>query len=200
MGTWTRGEQIVSLLDKLPNDSLLILDEAYAEFAPDEAKVPIFLDDPRMIRFRTFSKAYGVAGARIGYGIGNEELIAEFDKIRNHFGNSLLSQVAAIAAIKDQRYLSEIVKKISLGREEIYQIAQSNGLSAIPSATNFVAIDCGKDGKFANQIMNGLLEAKLFVRKPVVAPLDRTIRVTVGRDEEIDLFKNVLPNVLKALR
>jgi histidinol-phosphate aminotransferase len=179
---------------------LLILDEAYAEFAPDEAKVPIFLDDPRMIRFRTFSKAYGVAGARIGYGIGNEELIAEFDKIRNHFGNSLLSQVAAIAAIKDQRYLSEIVKKISLGREEIYQIAQSNGLSAIPSATNFVAIDCGKDGKFANQIMNGLLEAKLFVRKPVVAPLDRTIRVTVGRDEEIDLLKNVLPDVLKALR
>jgi histidinol-phosphate aminotransferase len=200
MGTWTRGEQIVSLLDKLPNDSLLVLDEAYAEFAPDEAKVPIFLDDPRMIRFRTFSKAYGVAGARIGYGIGNEELIAEFDKIRNHFGNSLLSQVAAIAAIKDQRYLSEIVKKISFGREEIYQIAQSNGLSAIPSATNFVAIDCGKDGKFANQIMSGLLEAKLFVRKPVVAPLDRTIRVTVGRDEEIDLLKNVLPNVLKALR
>ena len=80
-----------------------------------------------MIRFRTFSKAYGVAGARIGYGIGNEELIAEFDKIRNHFGNSLLSQVAAIAAIKDQRYLSEIVKKISLGREEIYQFAHSNG-------------------------------------------------------------------------
>ena len=108
LGTWTRGEQIVSLLDKLPDDSLLILDEAYAEFAPDEAKVPIFLDDPRMIRFRTFSKAYGVAGARIGYGIGNEALIAEFDKIRNHFGNSLLSQVAAIAAIKDQRYLSEL--------------------------------------------------------------------------------------------
>ena len=120
MGTWTRGEQIVSLLDKLPDDSLLILDEAYAEFAPDEAKVPILLDDPRMIRFRTFSKAYGVAGARIGYGIGNEELIAEFDKIRNHFGNSLLSQVAAIAAIKDQRYLSEIVKKISLGLSLIH--------------------------------------------------------------------------------
>ena len=111
-----------------------------------------------------------------------------------------MSQVAAIAAIKDQRYLSEVIKKISLGREEIYQIAQSNGLSAIPSATNFVAIDCGKDGKFANQIMNGLLEAKLFVRKPMVAPLDRTIRVTVGRDEEIDLLKNVLPEVLKTLR
>ena len=113
MGTWIRGEKIVALLEKLPNDSLLILDEAYAEFAPDEAKVPIFLDDPRMIRFRTFSKAYGVAGARIGYGIGNKKLISEFDKIRNHFGNSLLSQVAAIAAIKDQRYLSEVVKNLS---------------------------------------------------------------------------------------
>ena len=183
MGTWTRGEQIVSLLDKLPNDSLLILDEAYAEFAPDEAKVPIFLDDPRMIRFRTFSKAYGVAGARIGYGIGNEELIAEFDKIRNHFGNSLLSQVAAIAAIK----VSDKVIYLSAIDEEDFVIAQANA-------------EVDTKGKFANQIMSGLLEAKLFVRKPVVAPLDRTIRVTVGRDEEIDLLKNVLPDVLKALR
>ena len=112
MGTWTRGEQIVSLLDKLPNDSLLILDEAYAEFAPDEAKVPIFLDDPRMIRFRTFRRPTALRRSdRIWY--WNEELIAEFDKIRNHFGNSLLSQVAAIAAIKDQRYLSEIVKNLA---------------------------------------------------------------------------------------
>ena len=198
MGTWMRGDKIVSLLEKLPDDCLLILDEAYAEFAPNEAKVPILVDDPRLIRFRTFSKAYGIAGARIGYGLGSRELIGEFDKIRNHFGNSLLSQVAAIAAIKDQKYLSDVVKKISLGREKIYQIAKLNGLTAIPSATNFVAIDCGKDGNFATQVMNGLLEAKIFVRKPAVAPLDRTIRVTVGRDDDIELFKNVFPQVLKA--
>ena len=198
MGTWMRGDTIVSLLEKLPDDCLLILDEAYAEFAPNEAKVPILVDDPRLIRFRTFSKAYGIAGARIGYGLGSRELIGEFDKIRNHFGNSLLSQVAAIAAIKDQKYLSDVVKKISLGREKIYQIAKLNGLTAIPSATNFVAIDCGKDGNFATQVMNGLLEAKIFVRKPAVAPLDRTIRVTVGRDDDIELFKNVFPQVLKA--
>ena len=200
MGTWMHGDKIVSLLEKLSNDCLLILDEAYAEFAPNEIKVPLQIDDPRLIRLRTFSKAYGIAGARIGYGLGSRELICEFDKIRNHFGNSLLSQVAAVAAIKDQKYLSEVVKKISLGKEKIYQIANSNGLIAIPSATNFVAIDCGRDGNFATQVMNGLLEAKIFVRKPAVAPLDRTIRVTVGRDDDIDLFKSVFPKVLKASR
>jgi histidinol-phosphate aminotransferase len=93
-----------------------------------------------------------------------------------------------------------VVRKISLGREKIYQIAKLNGLTAIPSATNFVAIDCGKDGTFATQVMNGLIEAKIFVRKPAVAPLDRTIRVTVGRDDDIELFKNVFPQVLKALQ
>ena len=89
-------------------------------------------------------------------------------------------------------------KKYAVGREKLYETAKKNGLSAIPSATNFVAIDCGKDSSFAVQVMNGLLEANVFVRKPVVAPLDRTIRVTVGRDDDIELFKNVLPQVLKA--
>ena len=200
MGTWTRGEKILSLLDNLPNDCLLILDEAYAEFAPNEAKTQISVDDPRVIRFRTFSKAYGIAGARIGYGLASPDLIIEFDKIRNHFGNSLLSQVAAIAALEDQNYLLDVVKKTAVGREKLYETAKKNGLSAIPSATNFVAIDCGKDSSFAVQVMNGLLEANVFVRKPVVAPLDRTIRVSVGRDDELDIFDNVLPKVLKTLR
>jgi histidinol-phosphate aminotransferase len=73
-------------------------------------------------------------------------------------------------------------------------------LSAIPSAANFVAIDCGKDSSFADQVMNGLLEANVFVRKPVVAQLNRTIRVSVGRHDEIDIFDNVLTKVLKTLR
>ena len=98
----------------------------------------------------------------MSYNLSFDDNIGEFDKIRNHFGNSLLSQVAAIAAIKDQKYLSDVVKNISLGREKIYQIAKLNGLTAIPSATNFVAIDCGKDGTFATQVMNGLIEAKIF--------------------------------------
>ena len=85
-------------------------------------------------------------------------------------------------------------------KRQLYETAKKNGLSAIPSATNFVAIDCGKDSSFAVQVMNGLLEANVFVRKPVVAPLDRTIRVSVGRDDELDIFDNVLPKVLKNLR
>ena len=110
-----------------------------------------------------------------------------------------MSQVAAIAAIKDQRYLSEVVKK-SLWQGGNLPNCSIKRFICDTICDKLCCYRLRKDGKFANQIMNGLLEAKLFVRKPMVAPLDRTIRVTVGRDEEIDLLKNVLPDVLKALR
>ena len=128
----------------------------------------------------------------------NEELISEFDKIRNHFGNSLLSQCS-----------NSGYKRSKIFVRDVKNLAWQGGNLPNCSIKRFICdticdkLCCyrlRKDGKFANQIMNGLLEAKLFVRKPVVAPLDRTIRVTVGRDEEIDLLKNVLPDVLKALR
>ncbi len=87
----------------MPEGSLLILDEAYGEFAPAGTLPPFDMDNCRVIRLRTFSKAYGLAGMRVGYAIGNEELIAEFNKVRNHFGLSRLSQIAALAAVQDQR-------------------------------------------------------------------------------------------------
>ena len=104
-----------------------------------------------------------------------------------------MSQVSAIAALEDQNYLSDVVKKTAVGSDKLYETAKKNGLSAIPSATNFVAIDCGKDSSFAVQVMNGLLEANVFVRKPVVAPLDRTIRVSVGRDDDCLLYTSPSP-------
>ena len=99
MASWLTGAEIESALDDIPAGTLLILDEAYVEFAPENAVPKIAIDDPRVIRMRTFSKAYGMAGARVGYAMGRAETITAFDKIRNHFGMNRAAQTAARRAL-----------------------------------------------------------------------------------------------------
>ena len=198
MGTWMSGADIEAALDHIPLGTLLILDEAYGEFAPRDALPTIAIEDPRVIRMRTFSKAYGMAGARVGYAMGAPELITAFEKIRNHFGMNRAAQEGALAALEDQDYLRETNLKIAEGRNRLYQIAQSNGLVAIPSATNFVAIDCGQTGAFAKQVLAHLVQSGLFVRMPFVGPQDRCIRVSVGTKDDLDLFERLFPQALAA--
>lgn len=196
MGTWWRGEEIVEALSRLPDTCLLVLDEAYIECAPDAARAVIDIEDPRVIRMRTFSKAYGLAGARVGYGIGPAGLIEAFDKVRNHFGLGRGAQAAALAALEDQAHLDHVLAQIRRARAEIGEIAGANGLRALASATNFVAVDCGRDGAFATAVMKGLIERGIFVRMPGPAPQNRCIRISCGRDADLDLLRVVLPEVL----
>lgn len=201
MGSWWDSESIVAFARALPSTTLLILDEAYSETAP-EGSIPsadALIDLPNVIRTRTFSKAYGLAGARVGYGIGTPGTVSAFDKIRNHFGMPRLSTEAALAALTDQAYLDDVVGRIKAARDRIASIASANGLGPLPSATNFVAIDCGRDGLYARAIVDGLMEYGVFIRMPGVAPLNRCIRVSAGLPEDLDLFEAALPKVLKAL-
>ena len=200
MGTWHRGAEIAHMLDTLPDGCLLLLDEAYVEFAPDDAVPDIPVTDPRVIRMRTFSKAYGMAGARVGYAFGATELIRSFDKIRNHFGMNRAAQIGALAALQDQTWLHDIQRRVARARERISAIAAENGLRALPSATNFVAIDCGSDGPFARQVLNGLISRDIFVRMPFVAPQDRCIRISCGTDQDIDRLAKALPDALAEAR
>jgi histidinol-phosphate aminotransferase len=179
---------------------MLVLDEAYGETGPASALPPLDVDRPNVLRMRTFSKAYGLAGIRCGYAIGESQVIADFEKIRNHYGVSRMAQIAGVAALADQNYLAEVVRQVAAGRERIAGIALENGLSPIVSGTNFVTIDCGSDGAFALKIMQGLLARDVFIRKPMVPVLDRCIRISVGRDEELDILEEELPAVLKDVR
>jgi histidinol-phosphate aminotransferase len=198
MGTWWSSSEIVKFAKALPSSTMLVLDEAYVEMAPRDAvpAMDAFLDMPNVLRMRTFSKAYGLAGLRVGYAIGHPDTILMFDRVRNHFGMSRLSQKAAVAAIKDDEWLSKVLELISDSRRKIGDIAQSNGFATIPSATNFVTIDCGRDGGYARFILKELMDRGIFVRMPGVAPLDRCIRVSVGPDEEIDQFEVALKEIL----
>jgi histidinol-phosphate aminotransferase len=200
MGTWWEAGEIVRFADALPPTTMLILDEAYGETGPASAMPKIDTDRPNLLRMRTFSKAYGLAGIRCGYAVGEAQVIGDFEKVRNHYGNSRMAQVAGLAALDDQDYLAEAVGKIAAGRERIADIGRANGLSPIPSATNFVTMDCGRDGAFALKVMQTLLSRDVFIRKPMVPVLDRCIRVSVGRDEEIDIFAEELPAALAAAR
>ncbi|HMN36502.1 MAG TPA: pyridoxal phosphate-dependent aminotransferase [Hyphomicrobium sp.] len=200
MGSWWPAEDISRLIAELPPETLLVLDEAYSDTAPDGALPPIDVTNPQIIRYRTFSKAYGLAGARIGYALGDPDIVAAFDKVRNHYGINRVGQLGALAALQDQPYLAEAVGKIARARDRIGTIARTCGLLALPSATNFVAIDCGGDGAFAKRVLDGVLDQGVFIRKPAVAPLDRCIRVSCGRDDDLDLFARALPLALAEAR
>lgn len=200
LGSWHAGSTIEKALDTLPDGTLLLLDEAYIEFAPSGTAPDIDADDPRVIRLRTFSKAYGMAGARVGYGIGAPDLIKSFDKVRNHFGMSRISQAGALAALEDEAWLSEVVELVEDARDRIDTIAQANGLKPLRSATNFVTLDCGQDGAFARRVLDALVADGVFVRMPFVAPGDRAIRVGTGRPADLDIFEEALPKALAAAR
>ena len=198
MGSWHGRDTMQGMIEAVPEGALLCLDEAYIEFAPEGTAPDIDVSDRRVIRFRTFSKAYGMAGARVGYAIAHEDLATAFNKVRNHFGVNRIAQAGALAALADQDYLREVRAKVAASRDLIAAIAAENGLQALPSATNFVTIDCGRDGVFAKAVLDQLIARNIFVRMPFVAPQNRCIRVSAGLPEDMGLFAEALPAALAA--
>ena len=200
MGSWHPGAAVAGFAKALPSDTLLILDEAYGETAPAGTLPHLPADMPNVLRFRTFSKAYGLTGARIAYLFGAPALVSAFDKVRDHFGVSRMAQAAGIAALKDRAHLDAVLRKIAASRTQIAGIALENGFSALPSATNFVAIDCRRDAAFARRVLDGLIERDIFVRKPAAPALDRCIRVSCGPKAEMTLFAAALGEVAASLK
>jgi histidinol-phosphate aminotransferase len=111
-----------------------------------------------------------------------------------------ISQAGALAALADRDYLLDLRARVSVARGRIANIAAANGLTALPSAANFVAIDCGADGDFARRVLAELIARDIFVRMPFVAQQDRCIRVTAGAPADLDRFERALPEALAAAR
>ncbi len=200
MGSWSDAASVEAMIAGVPEHCVLVLDEAYADFAPAGVVPPLDVANPKVLRFRTFSKAHGLAGGRIGYAIGEAGLVGAFDKVRNHFGVNRMAQVAALASLADADHLTNVVAKVAAARERIAAIAADNGLATLPSATNFVAVDCGGDGTFARAVLEALARRDVFVRMPGVAPLDRCIRISAGLDGDLDLLAAALPAALAEAR
>ena len=200
MGSHHPSATISAMIEACPEGSLIVLDEAYIDLAPEGTAPEIAADDPRVIRLRTFSKGYGMAGLRVGYAIAAEGLITAFNKVRNHFGMGRIAQAGARAALADQAWLAEVRARVAHGRARVGRIAAENGLKALPSATNFVTVDCGRNGDFARAVLGECGARGLFIRMPFVAPMDRCIRISLGDDAALDVLAEVLPQALAAAR
>jgi histidinol-phosphate aminotransferase len=196
MGSWHDAPTMQAMIDALPDGAVLALDEAYADTAPVDTIPALDMTHPRVIRFRTFSKAYGLAGLRVGYALAHADFANAFNKIRHHFGMGRVAQAGALAALEDQDHLRATVARIAEARAAIAAIARENGLSPLPSATNFVTIDCGRDGAFARAVLAGLVARGVFVRMPFTPPQDRCIRVSAGTQADLAAFAKALPAAL----
>lgn len=199
MGTWRTSDEMQDMINHVPDGAILVLDEAYIECAPEGVAPPIDVSNPQVLRFRTFSKVYGMAGSRVGYVIGHEDVVSAFDKVRNHYGMNRTGQIGALAALQDEKWLASVVERVTAGRERIYKIAADNNFASVPSVTNFVAVDCGKGPDFAKAVLAEFLERGVFIRMPGVEPQSRCIRISVGLDEDLDIFEEELPKVLNKL-
>lgn len=195
MGSHHAAPVIERMIDRLPSGTVLVLDEAYIDLAPPGTAPVIDPADPRVIRLRTFSKGYGLAGLRVGYAVSSTNLIAAFDRVRNHFGVGRIAQAGALAALQDQAWLRDVQTRVAASRSLLADIARRHGMIPLPSATNFVAIDCGSDGSHAAMLVEKLAAQGIFVRMPGVAPLNRCIRVSTGDDTAMAAFAKALSAV-----
>ncbi|HET9393163.1 MAG TPA: aminotransferase class I/II-fold pyridoxal phosphate-dependent enzyme [Candidatus Rubrimentiphilum sp.] len=185
-GTLLPPGEIARLFEALPDESMLFLDEAYADFVDERRVIPELIHG-RLLRVRTFSKAYGMAGARIGYAIATPRNVATFQKIRLHYGVNRNAQIGALASLEDPEFTQHVVAETARGREDYYSLARSLGRPYLESCTNFVCVDFGGN-EAATAIMNALLARGVFIRKPSAPPLDRFVRISVGTAAERDEF------------
>jgi histidinol-phosphate aminotransferase len=193
-GTFIPRAEMVRFVEALPDDVLIFLDEAYADFVDEGELLPSIFED-RIVRTRTFSKAYGMAGARIGYALSSAANIATFQKIRLHYGVNRNAQIGALASLRDPAFTNWVVEQTAAGRDDYYALARELGTPVIESFTNFVCMDM-RDATRAVQVMNALLERGVWIRKPGLAPLDRFIRVSVGTRPMREAFARALRDVL----
>ncbi len=193
-GRFIAQSEIAALFEALPNDTLLLLDEAYADFVDERELLPAVLED-RIVRLRTFSKAYGMAGARIGYAVTTQRNVRAFQKIRLHYGINRNAQIGALAALADDEFRRYVVAATAEAREAYYRLARELGRGYIESATNFVCIEMGTAQR-ARRVMDELLVRGVWIRKPGAPPLDSYVRVSVGTEPMRAAFAAALRGVL----
>lgn len=196
-GTIVAPEVVDAFVEKLPDHVVAILDEAYFEVMPEEMK-PDLLKHIRagrenIIVLRTFSKAYGLAGLRIGYAIGHPELIERLNKVRQPFNVNAMAQAAAIAALDDIPHLVETREVVSQGLDFFTRELPKLGLEVVPSAANFIMVKTGH----GRAVFEKLQQLKVIVRPMDPYGLPEYIRITIGTPRQNRMILNALKEIMK---
>ena len=195
-GTYIGEDRLVSFLEKVPNNILVVIDEAYFDYAVAEdysSSIDLLDRFPNIIVLRTFSKVYGIASLRVGYGISQSEIIKALEPAREPFNVNTIAQAAAIAALEDKEYVNFCKQKNREGLEQFYTFCEENGLSYYPSQANFILIDFNKDG---NEVFQYLLERGYIVRSGKALGFPTCVRVTVGSKEQNEGVINIMAELL----
>ena len=195
-GTWLEHEEVRSFMKKVPQSVIVVLDEAYAEYIhhTDYANGLVLLKEfPNLIVTRTFSKAYGLAGLRVGYSISSPEIADIINRVREPFNVNTLAQLAAIEVLEDSDYLARSITVNDDGRKQLLYGFQKLGVDYIPSQGNFISFDTGTD---AVEIYQKLLAKGIIVRPIVPYGLPQHLRVSIGLESENAAFLKALEQVL----
>jgi len=195
-GTTVSLESFNYFLSHLPKHVIVVLDEAYGDFVED-AFYPNGLDYIRekrqIIVLRTFSKVYGLAGLRIGYALGKEDLVNCLYQVRDPFPVHRLAQVAAVAALNDEDHAVKSIQLVYEGKRYLYKELDRMGLLYVPSQANFIFIDFEKD---SGEIFQALLREGIIIRPGKIWGYSTFARVTIGRMEDNRRFIKALKKVL----
>lgn len=199
-GTIARRSEMNEFLEKLPGGIVVVMDEAYYEYVTDPdypQSLEYIKSDPRVIVLRTFSKIYGLAGLRIGYGMASAGLISDLHRVREPFNVNYLAQVAALAALKDEEHVRRSIDLVVESRKQVAGGLQKLGLKPVPSEANFYFIDIGVDSVEA---FKRLLKRGVIVRTGDIFGFPTYIRVNFGIPEENERFLTSLQEVMGELR
>jgi histidinol-phosphate aminotransferase len=199
-GTWFGEQELVPFLDAVPKDTLVVLDEAYVEYVD----APGFQDAlalrrkyPNVVVLRTFSKIYGLAGLRLGYGLARPEVVEYIDRVRPPFNTSLVAQAAGVAAIEDVEHVARSRALVQAERPFLERGLRALGATVVPSQGNFVLADfAGKPGK---DVFEGLLREGVIVRPLGGYGFPTAQRITVGTHRDNERCLAALEKVLGAV-
>ncbi|WP_138160273.1 histidinol-phosphate transaminase [Peptoniphilus catoniae] len=197
-GTMLEEDKVIEFIEKVPKDTLIVYDEAYREYVSSDKypkdTVHFFQKYENVLTVKTFSKIYGLAGLRIGYVIGNKDIISALDKTRQPFNANALAQVAAIAALDDEDFIKKVYETNLEGKEYLYKVFEKLNLPYIKSEANHIFFESpGIDSK----VLFEALEKEGVIVRPQKGSYTR---LTVGTMEENKFFAEKLEKVLKELK
>ncbi len=196
-GTMLTHAELAAFLKEVPSRILVVMDEAYYEYVTDPAyarSIEFLKDGYNVLILRTFSKIYGLAGLRVGYGLAGEEIIREINTVREPFNVNAVAQVAARAALEDEAHKQAVLEANTRGREYLAKEFKRLGLFFVPSHANFIFVEVGVDSK---ALFQKLLQQGVIVRTGDIFGYPQFIRVSFGTEEENRRFIRVLEDTLK---
>ena len=198
-GTFIDGEQIAAFIRSVPSHVVIVLDEAYTEYLSPSQGYDAFAwvaQHPNLIVSRSFSKAYGLAGLRIGFGIAQPGLTDLMNRLRQPFNVNSLAQAAAIAALQDEAFLKKSAEINAQGYLQLTAAFDQMGITYVPSVGNFVLFRAGDEENAGAKVNLALLKQGIIVRPVANYGLPQWLRVSIGLPEENAAFLVALKSVL----